>query len=185
MVSFKCLLLGAAAVVGVTALTPAEIQTALQGASAAAGSSGSKRDLVHTPRNTVVDPYSGFHCYAPYTLPPCATTCNRNNCFRAFLNARSGSSGKHCPIQAFAVCCVWNWFDDSDKAYAVSSGLLTAIVPWTANCQDSSDTPASVVAKVNDVCGCTLDHEVTLDITANPDYYNLKPLGFFDPNCNN
>jgi hypothetical protein len=57
-----------------------------------------KRSLVHAPRNdppvVLKDPYKSYYCRAKYTLPPCATTCNRNNCFRGFLNARDGSEGK-------------------------------------------------------------------------------------------
>jgi len=102
MVSFKRLLIGAAAIVGVLAQDPtgneAEATAFWQsGAQGAEGAPAEKRDFSLLPRNSCPDnkdPYKGFKCKAPYTLPPCATTCNRNNCFRSFLNARDNSPGK-------------------------------------------------------------------------------------------
>ena len=102
MVSFKYLLLGAAAIVGVLSQDPTGDEaeaTAFweSGAEGADGTPAEKRSFV-MPRNDNCpnnkDPYKGFHCKAPYTLPPCDTKCNRNNCFRSFLNARDGSDGK-------------------------------------------------------------------------------------------
>lgn len=102
MVSFKYLLLGAAAIFGVFAQDPTGDEAAATAfwESAGPGAEGvpaEKRDFGLLPRNNCPikkDPYKGFHCSAQYTKPPCATTCNRNNCFRSFLNARDGSSGK-------------------------------------------------------------------------------------------
>ena len=99
MVSFKYLLLGAAAFVGILAQeTASEADAdAYFGNQGAAGAPAEKRDFVMPRTNTCPinkDPYKGFYCTAKYTLPPCATTCNRNNCFRSFLNARDGSPGK-------------------------------------------------------------------------------------------
>src|SRR4051812_48068496 len=60
------------------------------------GDAPDKRDILKIPRTNppayMLDPYAGSKCKAPYTKPPCATTCNRNNCFRGLLNARDGSA---------------------------------------------------------------------------------------------
>jgi len=62
------------------------------------GDATEKRAIVKAPRTSpsMADPYKSHYCRAPFTLPPCATTCNRNNCFRGLLNARDGSDGKVC-----------------------------------------------------------------------------------------
>jgi hypothetical protein len=107
MVALKYLLLGAAAIFGVAAQEPTgdEAEAAAfwdDSTPGAEGAPAEKREVAfaHMPRNdpphVIKDPYKGFYCHAKYTLPPCATTCNRNNCFRAFLNARDGSDGKVC-----------------------------------------------------------------------------------------
>lgn len=108
MVSFKYLLLSALAAVSVTAQDPptgddaaaAAYWGAADLATASEGTPDEKRDIIKVPRNNppLRDPYKNSCCNAPYTKPPCATTCNRNNCFRALLNARDGSDGKVCNL---------------------------------------------------------------------------------------
>lgn len=104
MVSFKYLLLAAAAVVGVVAQdtgSDADAEAAWAQISGgdetlATGDTSLKRSVTgRTNSGTAMgDPYAGDCCLAPFTKPPCATTCNRNNCFRGFLNIREGSDGK-------------------------------------------------------------------------------------------
>jgi len=127
------------------------------------------------------DPYWGLYCPAPYTEPPCETKCNRNNCFRAFLNARDGSDGKHCPKGAFGFCCAWNHANPFYKWLGVQSGLVYKFFPFTDNCKSSGNYASDVVDKLNDVCGCTLNHEVTVDTTS--DYYGLRFYQPWNPKC--
>lgn len=110
MVSFKWLFLAASATMSVLgqdaptgdAAAAAAYWDAAATGTLVAGDPPEKRDeaMVNVVRSddhvVMKDPYKGSWCPAPYTTPPCATTCNRNNCFRSFLNARGGSSGKVC-----------------------------------------------------------------------------------------
>jgi hypothetical protein len=118
MVSLKWLFLTAAATVSVLAQDPPTGDAAeaaayweqAESAQLTGGDSPEKRDVVNVkaPRNDPVvlkDPYKGSYCWAPYTAPPCATTCNRNNCYRGFLNARDGSSGKVNTISIYHPRC--------------------------------------------------------------------------------
>lgn len=98
MVALKWLLVPALTSVSVLAQAPATGDPAVAAAywnvsltTAVGVTSPSKRDIP-TPRDEMCDPYVNCYCKAPYTEPPCATTCNRNNCYRGFLNARTGSN---------------------------------------------------------------------------------------------
>jgi len=191
MVSFKYLLLGVAAIVSVLAQDPtgneAEATTFWEsGAQGAEGAPAEKRDF-KLPRNDPCpinkDPYKGFYCRAPYTLPPCETKCNRNNCFRGFLNARDGSDGKHCPIEAFGFCCLWNWAPPYYKYIGVKKGLVYKFAPYSKNCKNDGDSWGDVVAKINDVCGCTLNHEVYVDICDNKAYWQLRYFWYGNDKC--
>jgi len=188
MVAFKWIFVSAAMVAGVFAqadpvVDEAAAATAWSAASdlsvAVDGDSPEKRAI--SMRNYMKDPYAYLWCKAPYTEPPCETKCNRNNCFRAFLNARDGSSGKHCPKEAFGFCCLWNHLKPGFKWYGVKKGLVTKYVPYTANCYGDGDKAWDVVAKIDDVCGCTLNHEVTVDV--NSDYYGLRHKKCGDKAC--
>ncbi|EON98257.1 hypothetical protein UCRPA7_6218 [Phaeoacremonium minimum UCRPA7] len=192
MVAFKNLLLIAAAFVGViaqddapegdTAAAQAYWDQVLAGAETQTGDAVEKRSLIHAARTVEMkDPYKGSICTAPFTAPPCETHCTRNNCFRGFLNARDGSSGKHCPKEAFGFCCAWNYAPDFIKWYAVKYDILYAVAPYASSCKSSDDTAWDVVNKVNDVCGCTLNHEVTID-TSNA-YYGLRALNPGNSKC--
>lgn len=110
MVAFKYLLLSAAAVFGVLAqdegsdadAAAAWAQISGGDDSLAVGNTNLKRfasEARTTTGGDMGDPYWGDYCRAPFTKPPCATTCNRNNCFRGFLNIRDGSDGKVGSIQ--------------------------------------------------------------------------------------
>lgn len=106
MVALKWLLVSALTTVSVLAQDPtgSDAEAAaywnVDIADAVEGTPDEKRDvnIVKVPRNNppviMKDPYKGSYCRAPYTKPPCETTCNRNNCFRGLLNARDGSDGK-------------------------------------------------------------------------------------------
>ena len=84
---------------------------------------------------------------------------------------------QHCPSEAFAFCCTWNSYDSYTKTLSVTSSALFSLAPWTTNCQDVDGTSADVVKKIDDVCGCTLNHKVALDTTNA--YFNFvgKPAG--------
>lgn len=147
------------------------------------GDAGSSKRSSFSPRNTPLfkDPYQGLCCKADYDEPPCDSDCNRNNCFREFLDARDGSPGKHCPKEAFAFCCIWNQASVWEKYWAVESGFVYEVAPYSKNCADS--TCWQTVDKIDDVCGCTLHHKVTLDINSEPDYWNLRHYGCGDAHC--
>lgn len=149
------------------------------------GSPDEKRSIVKVPRTDppaiMKDPYKGSRCTARYTLPPCKTTCNRNNCFRGFLNARDGSDGKHCPKEAFGFCCKYNSASDWFKFWAIKYGIIEHIAPYTKSCRGDKDSHWDVLKKLNDVCGCTLNHEVTVDVTS--DYYDLRWYYPHNPKC--
>jgi hypothetical protein len=186
MVSFKSLLLGFGCIVAVLGQDPTGDEAAADAfwssadlSTAGAGDPPEKRGLLL--RSDMRDPYWGSYCRAPYTEPPCETKCNRNNCFRGFLNARDGSDGKHCPKEAFAFCCIWNHVNYFHKWIAVKKGYLVKIAPYAKNCKNDGDSVAAVVDKVNDVCGCTLNHEVTIDKTS--DYYGLRYYPPYSPKC--
>ena len=185
MVSFKNILLAAVAVVGVVASDPSGDDSAAQAfwdnaasLDAVDGDAPEKRyAVVHGARGDILkDPYKGSYCKAKYTKPPCETKCNRNNCFRGFLNARDGSDGKHCPKEAFAFCCIWNFANEWEKYFAIKKGILYKLAPYSKNCKGDKDTWKDVLEKVDDVCGCTLNHEVDVDIKS--DYYGLR---FYKP----
>jgi hypothetical protein len=194
MVSLKWLFLTAAATVSVLAQDPPTGDAAeaaayweqAESAQLTGGDSPEKRDVVNVkaPRNDPVvlkDPYKGSYCWAPYTAPPCATTCNRNNCYRGFLNARDGSSGKHCPKEAFGFCCAWNFGSDFQKYWYVATGGVYHFAPYAASCKNDGDSTWDVVKKINDVCGCTLNHEATVDVTSA--YYGLRRKSPHSPEC--
>jgi len=188
MVSFKVLLLTAVSAVSVLAQEP----TGDEAAAAAYWDAAATTDAVagdapekikRTDAPVLKDPYKGLWCKAPYTEPPCATTCNRNNCFRALLNARDGSGGKHCPKEAFDFCCKYNKASDWEKYYLIKYywKWIVKFVPYVANCKDSKDSSLDVLHKLNDACGCTLNHEVKVDITS--DYYKLRHYWPGSPKC--
>ncbi|RKU46430.1 hypothetical protein DL546_006468 [Coniochaeta pulveracea] len=192
MVSFKWIFLTAAAATSVLAQDPPTGDDAAAAAywNEASGAdlvdsdpSVAKRDatLVHVARTdsgeATKDPYWGRHCHGKYNFPPCKTTCNRNNCFRSFLNARDGSDGKHCPKDAFGFCCAWNKADPWTKYWAYISGFLHHIAPYTDNCKNDKDKWYDVIGKIDDVCGCTLAHQVL--VTPDNDYLALN----YKPEC--
>jgi len=192
MVALKWFLISALTTVSVLAQAPPTIDEAAAAAywgvdiaDAVQGDPDEKRAIVKAPRNNpppvLKDPYKGSHCCAPFTLPPCATNCNRNNCFRAFLNARDGSDGKHCPKEAFGFCCLYNSAPDPIKYWAIATGFIDHIAPYTENCKGDGDSNWDVLKKLNDACGCTLNHEVTVDVTS--DYYALRWYKPHNPKC--
>jgi hypothetical protein len=193
MVSLKLLLLTVASTVTVLAQDPPPTGDPVEAAAyweaatngqTSAGTPDEKRDFIKVPRNdpaVMKDPYKGSYCWAPYTTPPCATTCNRNNCFRAFLNARDGSDGKHCPKEAFGFCCAWNNAPIFIKYWGIESGAVEYFAPYTKNCKSSGDYTWDVLNKLNDACGCTLNHEVKVDVTS--DYYKLRYYDPHSPQC--
>lgn len=118
MVSFKWLFLTAAAAASVLAQDPptgddaaaAAYWNEAAGAELVDSDAAAKRDatLVHVARTdsgpATKDPYWGDRCHGKYNSPPCETNCNRNNCFRGFLNARDGSDGKvHSPSPSLPI----------------------------------------------------------------------------------
>jgi hypothetical protein len=89
---------------------------------------------------------------------------------------------QHCPSQAYRLCCVWNSAPTYYYRYwIVASGDLFKYVPYTQNCYNTGDKLQDVVAKIDDVCGCTLNHEVTVE-TSSP-YYGLKSYNEWSPKC--
>ncbi|KAH8910357.1 hypothetical protein BR93DRAFT_955518 [Coniochaeta sp. PMI_546] len=193
MVALKWLLISALTTVSVLAQDPtgddaeAAAYWGADIADAVDGTPDEKRDvtIVKVPRTNppvvLKDPYKGSYCRAPYTKPPCETTCNRNNCFRGLLNARDGSDGKHCPKEAFGFCCLYNFASDWQKFWAIKYGIIEHIAPYTANCKGSGDSTLDVLKKLNDACGCTLNHEVKVDTTS--DYYKLRYFSPHSPQC--
>ncbi|KAK3393263.1 hypothetical protein B0H63DRAFT_14834 [Podospora didyma] len=134
------------------------------------------------------DPYAGWYCKKPYPtqwVNP-NPSCNANNCYRAFLNARKGSDGFHCPSVAFGYCCQWYSLSYKEKYYVTEKGILYKYLPWTDNC--GADGPfkkpgdvKEVIEKIDDVCACTLKHKVR--VTLPNDYAALNLLKPNNPVC--
>ncbi|KAK3330001.1 hypothetical protein B0H66DRAFT_527369 [Apodospora peruviana] len=146
----------------------------------------SKRSVVYKRHPT--DPYTGWQCapWWPLQTVPSSPTCSTNNCYRAFLNARKGSDGFHCPSVAYDYCCQWYSLTPSDRALVVEYGNLYHYLPWTGNCGAAGpfNTAAdvqNVVKKVDDVCACTINHKVL--VQGPNDYLSLTPLPLDDPVC--
>jgi hypothetical protein len=109
MVALKYFVLAAASVVSVLAIEDSDITdnittavtnywNEMDGVVAVGGAPTEKRDTDVSPRNDLTgilkDPYCGRYCNAPFTEPPCETKCNRNLCFRGFLNGYHGQKSK-------------------------------------------------------------------------------------------
>ncbi|KAK3941805.1 hypothetical protein QBC46DRAFT_406870 [Diplogelasinospora grovesii] len=146
----------------------------------------SKRNLVD--KRATVNPYECMACNKRWPLNPVPSdpSCSRNNCFRAFPNAREGSDGFHCPSVAFNYCCQWYRLTSPEKMYVVENGLLLKYLPWTDNCGAAGpfacdDDVEDVVTKIDNVCACTLDHKVA--VTLPDDYATLSRLSVRDPVC--
>jgi len=188
MVSFKVLLLTAVSAISVLAQDPTGDASAAQAYWDDAGATiavegDSPEKIKRTDGGIMKDPYKGLWCNAKYTEPPCETKCNRNNCFRGLLNARDGSDGKHCPKEAFDFCCKYNKASDWDKFWLIKYGWywIVKYAPYVKNCKSDSDSAYDILLKLNDACGCTLNHEVTIDITN--DYYKLRHYPCGSPKC--
>ena len=55
------------------------------------------------------------------------------------------------------------------------------MAPYTKNCENKGDKPWDVLYKINDACGCTLNHEVEVDVHS--DYFKLRKLPPYAPQC--
>jgi hypothetical protein len=93
---------------------------------------------------------------------------------------------KHCPSTALDYCCQWYTLRPNEKTYVVTSGVLVHFLPWTANCDaegpfDTPDQIETVVRKVDNICACTLKHQVS--VTLPNDYAALTGLPVNDPVC--
>lgn len=88
---------------------------------------------------------------------------------------------QHCPKEAFGFCCAYNHASDWFKWWAIEHGIVEAFAPYTKNCRGSGDSTWDVLKKLNDACGCTLNHEVKVDVTS--DYYALRYFNPHNPKC--
>jgi len=79
---------------------------------------------------------------------------------------------------------LWNFANPFYKFIGIQSGLVYALAPYTKNCDGNSDSWKDVVAKIDDTCGCTLNHEVYIDICDNAAYWQLRYFWFGNPKCN-
>jgi hypothetical protein len=93
---------------------------------------------------------------------------------------------QHCPSTAYDYCCQWYTLSQTDKKTIVSDGTLVYFLPWTSNCGASGpfDSPAQiegVVKDVDDVCACTLKHQVGVKLPN--EYAAITALTPEDPVC--
>jgi hypothetical protein len=67
------------------------------------------------------------------------------------------------------------------KYGSVFCGIIYEKAPWTVNCNSPGDSTQKIVDKIDDVCGCTLNHEVVMD-TGYP-YWDLRIYPLDAPIC--
>ncbi|KAM0276420.1 hypothetical protein ACHAQH_006772 [Verticillium albo-atrum] len=128
------------------------------------------------------DPYKNRQCpnYLHIDLPR-QYECHRNNCYRGFLNARDGSYGRHCPAEAFNLCCLWLSANNYCKKWAIKSKDLYKRAPYARSCKDHYDSVRDVVRKIDDICACTVGHKVTVDNGS--EYFKLRNKMAGTPIC--
>ncbi|KAM0326649.1 hypothetical protein ACHAQA_006518 [Verticillium albo-atrum] len=128
------------------------------------------------------DPYKNRQCpnYLYINLPY-HYECHRNNCYRGFLNTRDGSDGRHCPAEAFDLCCLWLSANDYAKKWAIKSKYLYEHAPYTRSCKSNYDSVRDVIKKIDDVCACTVGHKVQVDRSS--EYFKLRNKKAGEPIC--